>query len=296
MEKETKRIMVPETTWENLPSELLNQIYQKLSPGLCHIVRFRSVCKNWRSAAPLHNPPRQLPFLLELQEPHGRKSCLRKELRCYSLIGDKTYTITIPERFHGMAYYGPGHGYLLTSLRNNLHLLNPFTGKNTSLPKLKEGLLIKSHVCSGLDPVHNWYILSRSTLSKDWASWIPAIYNEEKFSWGYVRTDCHAPCFSTCSWEGVLFATEQGYPTFLYDAVSGQELNTISSPEVNDNAENSTYLIQSCGQILRVSKHVNLDFEIHKLCSEEGEEKGEGEGEGGAAIKKQFWAEDNKYW
>jgi Protein of unknown function (DUF295) len=115
--------------WQNLPPELVHRISKKLG-DLAYFIRFRAVCIAWRSAAPLSDPPLQLPRARECNSWEG------EFVRFYSITSGKTYEIPFPsDQYHLCTHDMPNLRYLLATKvdpgsRLGYYLLNPITHKS----------------------------------------------------------------------------------------------------------------------------------------------------------------------
>jgi Protein of unknown function (DUF295) len=257
--------------WADLPGELLNLIYKKLSLDPIYPVRFRSVCKNWRSsAAPFSHPTPHLPWLIECENP-TRNSYLQPTLRFYSLAGGVAGTISVPEPYRGMKYNGPGHGYLLVSSSDDQpNLLNPLTSNEIILPKIDGDLTIRSPACSASDPIQNWHLVSCFMPDSHMGTWTSLIYHLDNYTWTNVDIPfCHASC-NTCCWDGKLFATEEGCCTRVFDVVTGNTLYEVPKLEDEECQVLTTYLVESCEEILRVSWYF-VSYENDEVSDENDE-------------------------
>ncbi|KAJ3708541.1 hypothetical protein LUZ61_012246 [Rhynchospora tenuis] len=120
--------------WSSLFPEILNLIAKNLSE-VSDFIRFRAVCKAWRSSTPVTDLPPQFPwiFVYDSNKP---------DLDCYSILSDKFYTIHAPKSFSFLQ--GPAEGYILTVLCNHfgdsftyqLSLLNPLNNHEIRLPDI----------------------------------------------------------------------------------------------------------------------------------------------------------------
>ncbi|KAJ4798958.1 F-box protein (DUF295) [Rhynchospora pubera] len=114
--------------WSDLPLDLLHLISKRLS-DLSDFIRFRAVCKRWHCAAPIADPPRQLPWVV------ATRDGLPNTVRFYSLSTGKIYSISFAEA-KGKRLLGSSHDYMLAfdPKRRHLTLLNPFTRSEILLP------------------------------------------------------------------------------------------------------------------------------------------------------------------
>ncbi|KAJ4797413.1 F-box protein skip23 [Rhynchospora pubera] len=118
--------------WEDLPPELIQSIANQLG-DLVTFLRFRLVCKKWRSATTLSNPPPQLPWLLDFDHHNST-------FHFYSLSTCKVHTIHADRKIvFSRDWMTPSYHYIF-----NCHggpkvthfLFNPLTQKRIQLPCL----------------------------------------------------------------------------------------------------------------------------------------------------------------
>ncbi|CAL4900688.1 unnamed protein product [Urochloa decumbens] len=119
-----------------LPQDILMDIFSTLE--IPDLVRVGSVCSAWRSA---YNSLRdngqykrsQTPCLLYTSESAGENVvCL------YNLWEKRTYKLTLPEPpIRSRFLIGSSHGWLVTvDDRSEMHLVNPITGEQITLPSV----------------------------------------------------------------------------------------------------------------------------------------------------------------
>ncbi|KAJ1695642.1 hypothetical protein LUZ63_012340 [Rhynchospora breviuscula] len=137
--------------WSELPNDILELVIGTTdSPkGYLHFI---GVCKTWRNFAhkmkfcdlPLLNPlPKKYPLPVLLQ-PHGQKS----EVYFYSIIKGKVHKLYAPEMSNKWIP-GSWRGWLATVDTNDgnlIHLLNPITKAQLTLPPLPEPIIRSSNV------------------------------------------------------------------------------------------------------------------------------------------------------
>jgi Protein of unknown function (DUF295)/F-box domain len=114
--------------WSELPHDLLHLISKKL-PDLSNFIRFRAVCKRWHSAAPLTDPPRQLPWII------AKRDGLPGIIRFCSLSTGKVHSMNL-SKLAGKRLIGSSQRYMLVfdSKRRVLSLLNLLNGNEIILP------------------------------------------------------------------------------------------------------------------------------------------------------------------
>ncbi|KAF3331393.1 F-box protein [Carex littledalei] len=266
--------MSSERDWTDLPPEVIHLISQKL-PDLRYFIRCRAVCKRWFSSILLSDPPQQqLPWLIEYDEQYPKSSPLRKEMRFYSFVNSETCSIPIQESHRGKLYHRPGHSYLLVLDGATISLFNPLTNEEITLPQLPSRPYLIMPVFRGADPSRNWQL--DITLLYDERCWRYVTIHPDKMRWQFVDNIC----FRTCYCDGMLFSTARDC-TMVFDAASGKQLYTIPPP--NDDPFTYCYLVESCGEILRVylehkyerSQIIvpSFNFHLYKLNFEGGKEQ-----------------------
>ncbi|KAJ3708540.1 hypothetical protein LUZ61_012245 [Rhynchospora tenuis] len=123
-----------ERDWSSLLPEVLNIIAKNLNE-ISDFVRFRAVCKAWRSSTPITDLPPQFPWILLLVSN-------KLNLECYSIPSNKFYTFHAPKSFTLLC--GAAEGYVLTGIYNRsgdsityqLSLLDPLNNHEIPLPDI----------------------------------------------------------------------------------------------------------------------------------------------------------------
>ncbi|URE04659.1 F-Box protein [Musa troglodytarum] len=114
--------------WSRLPHDLLHLVAAKLV-RISDYIRFRSVCKSWRSAATPANLRPQPPLLMLPYHPftHARSF--------FSLSTGKVHALSLAESY-GKIVLNSAHGWsvMLDITTAALCLLNPITGAQIDLP------------------------------------------------------------------------------------------------------------------------------------------------------------------
>jgi Protein of unknown function (DUF295) len=110
--------------------------------------------------------------------------------------------------------------------------------------------------------------------------WKVFIFNQEENSWVSPYTYQEV---STCYWDGKVFVTSARRPTKVLNAFSGDVLFGVPEIAEEDSQVKATHLVESCGEILRVSRYLDFSvtkriedskFHIYKLISEGGGQHG----------------------
>ncbi|KAF3335594.1 F-box protein [Carex littledalei] len=132
--------------WTELNPELLHLISKKLG-NLSNFIRFRSVCKQWRSAADPADPPPQLPWLLYPATLRREEANTNTDYTLYSLSSNSSSQIELPITYKGFRYHNtkePSIGFILVDQHKQIlkppyqlmvpYLFNPLTETKIHLP------------------------------------------------------------------------------------------------------------------------------------------------------------------
>lgn len=76
--------------WAELNPDILRLIAKKVG-DISNFIRFRAVCKYWRSVVPPSNLPQQLPYVIQFK----RKSASSFDIQFGSLFANITHTLSI---------------------------------------------------------------------------------------------------------------------------------------------------------------------------------------------------------
>ncbi|XP_078153607.1 uncharacterized protein LOC144548763 [Carex rostrata] len=117
--------------WAELNPDLLHIISKKLF-DISSFICFRAVCKRWRSATSLSDPPLQFPWLIDWPCSKGK---LDFTFRFYSINTQKTHTFEVPDAH----IYGPSDGRVMLyecyrCSRECQSFLNPLSWEEQFLP------------------------------------------------------------------------------------------------------------------------------------------------------------------
>ncbi|KAJ4769178.1 F-box domain-containing protein [Rhynchospora pubera] len=137
-----------ERDWEGMLPELVCTIARKVT-DISDFIRFRAICKKWRSVTTIADMAPQFPWLLN----HS----IGPNLLFYSIALDKTFSIHAP-KFLNKEYFNPCHGLMLVhSSLSKLHwsLINPLNNNEISLPSTGDFFYewIGSRSCQNMDYV-----------------------------------------------------------------------------------------------------------------------------------------------
>ncbi|KAJ1691445.1 hypothetical protein LUZ63_015600 [Rhynchospora breviuscula] len=115
-----------ERDWADLLPELVCIIARKVV-DIFDFIRFRAVCKTWRSVTTIADLCPQFPWIL--RHNHG------PDLNFYSMAFNKSFTIHAP-KFSGTNFFYPCHGAMLVSSRTDFSwsMINPLNNSEVSLP------------------------------------------------------------------------------------------------------------------------------------------------------------------
>ncbi|KAJ1695540.1 hypothetical protein LUZ63_012238 [Rhynchospora breviuscula] len=293
--------MCEERDWSGLLIELLYLVSQKL-PTLSDYVRFRAVCKTWFFSAPLSDHPPQLPWLVKHELGYCPDNVVDDELQFYSIFsGEKGIMCRILSRTHkyrGKELKGPSHGCLLliqsissyespTNLQKKISsneqscvLFNPLYNKDISLPSLcfRSSTVSPYPVWTGTNPISDRDIIfvdrDMSPGNITGGSWF--FYDRDNNKWIVSEKEF----FCSCSYlRGKLYSLKEDYFTEVFDVSSGNKLYKIQPPRDEQppfRPPDRSYLIESAGEIFRVSLNWNLEnflwpektvFSIYKLAN-----------------------------
>ncbi|XP_078182798.1 F-box protein At2g26160-like [Carex rostrata] len=134
--------------WTELNPELLHLISKKLG-NLSNFIRFRSVCKQWRSAADPADPPPLLPWLLHPATLRRKEANMNTDYLLYSLSSNSSNQIELPITYKGFRYHNtkePSIGFILVDQHKQFkppcelmvpYLFNPLTETKIHLPFTK---------------------------------------------------------------------------------------------------------------------------------------------------------------
>ncbi|KAJ3686313.1 hypothetical protein LUZ61_015477 [Rhynchospora tenuis] len=251
--------------WSELPWDLIHIIAKKL-PDIVDFIRFRAVCKTWRSSAPVSDPPHQLPWILELFERKHNDRTLRRRQRYYCVSSGETLMIPFTDRSPKLETWinaGPCSHYLaFNDVDYVVSFLNPLTNDRFSLPAMSRSLHYgtPSMVWTGTHPIRDCcvVVVDRDRLPYyEIGGW--CFYDPHNNEW----VDQEGYFYSSCLWQGKFFSTKSHLPTEVYDAYSKELLHEIPPPEdevLTGNRDHEiawrlrrSYLLVSSGVILRVS-------------------------------------------
>ncbi|KAJ1700682.1 hypothetical protein LUZ63_000461 [Rhynchospora breviuscula] len=262
-----------EKDWLELPAELIHLIAKKL-PDLLDFIRFRAVCKTWRSSTLLSDPPYQLPWLLELsQTEYCPQGTLRPQQRFFSISSGETITIAFTNIKTALEKWIKGgvcSHYLAFSDDKIMSFFNPLTKDLFLLPPMRYFLYLGAPcmVWTGTAPIHDRSIVVLDRTDSLWNDNIAvgAFYDPYKSKWVYQFGQFNSSCYL----KGMFFSTCARGPTKVFDAYSNELLHTVLPPdnELTDNPFDGnevnelprhfitlkqSFLVVSLGVILRVS-------------------------------------------
>ncbi|KAJ3679997.1 hypothetical protein LUZ60_016275 [Juncus effusus] len=258
---------MPEINWAEVHPDLLHLIAKKLG-DISNFIRFRAVCKKWRSAARLSDPPPQLPwFLKTLTEQVVEDVPLlfiprsdirfRSELDFYSLCSNKTHTLQLPE-IHRKRLAGPSKRYILVeespySDRPDAlspFLLNPLTGTRIPLPFKTTRFHRPVYLgpdpdsTSGNDVLAVVILIGRNRDARSTDTL--AVWRSNDGNW----TSVEVPRGSKgVYYKGMFYNSVNNTETLVIDVLTGGVVSTIPHPRKNMYCD---YLIEAYGDLLQV--------------------------------------------
>ncbi|KAJ4786088.1 F-box protein (DUF295) [Rhynchospora pubera] len=263
--------------WSDLPSDLIYLISRKLT-DIFDFVRFRVVCKRWRSAVQASDLPPQLPWIMD-----NCGSFSKGYLRFYSLLTGKTHAIKVPQSSNKVVT-GSAYNYLLICDPiswdiGNCSLFNPLTKEELSLPELDFDIWHPSCVPSGpfSDQSLRYVVISSPPTGefthlfccqlgdKEWTEIGPVIIGNRRRMVKQFQNS------GFTFYDGRLYARdrETGF-TKVIDVDTETVLHVVPPPK-SELVGVFVYLVVSSGEILRVCKYEknssenHRDFDIYRL-------------------------------
>ncbi|KAJ3708074.1 hypothetical protein LUZ61_011779 [Rhynchospora tenuis] len=250
--------------WSELLPDLLHLISKRL-PDLSDFIRFRAVCKRWRSAAPTTDPPPQLPWYVE--------TTYDNTVRFKSLSTGKSVNITFFEVEWDAYHPGSSNGHILVSGSNasNLSLLNPLTRNEIPLPLPPTDSIYHCLIYTGLDPVRSgddvvlWWFSSEVVLTV-------GICRPGDQEWETIQLSGWAN--GQTYYKGMYYVIEKDNPaTKIMDIRTGATLSIIPPPICASTGKPFPleYLIVSSEGLLGVSGYNgthdirDFKFEVYRL-------------------------------
>ncbi|KAJ3688290.1 hypothetical protein LUZ61_017454 [Rhynchospora tenuis] len=264
-----------EPDWSDLPPEILCLISRKIA-DISDFVRFRVVCKRWRSAVRASDLTPQLPWIyLNLDRFEGY-------LQFYSLLTGKTYTVNVLEK---KSVIGPAYNYVLCyDIYKKCYLFNPLTKEELSLPSPPSEVLFPNCVPSG--PSHpdqssrfiviSTFVGSGSTplyfCQPGNQKWTKIRGSASLFRDSIVPGEFKASGFTF--YEGRCYATvhETG-STMVIELATNTLIHVVPRPELYLSTFGPVHLVVSFGQILRVHQNGKNSFCIYQLAIGNRDEK-----------------------
>ncbi|XP_029122848.1 F-box protein At2g26160 [Elaeis guineensis] len=235
-----KRIVEEERPqWSDLPTDLLGLIAKKVAL-IADYIRFRAVCKSWRSAALPANLRPQPPLLLL---PYHRLTDVRP---FFSLATNSVRTLSIPQSY-GQAILASSHGWLLMLRDTALSLLNPVTRVQIWLPPPTDFYLpgrsateggghkaisfiwnasffsspgSRAHDCVITVMVHNWSSGQRH---------VHFCRLGDSF-WTELKTDSPAPLVSVVYDDGRFYTLDINGIVTVYAAATSKSIFSVPAP------------------------------------------------------------------
>ncbi|KAJ3700212.1 hypothetical protein LUZ61_003917 [Rhynchospora tenuis] len=269
MEMETANEGEEERDWTCLPPEMLILIAKCLRE-ISDFVGFRIVCHAWRSSTSIADFPMEFPWILDgpCNQPFHPGD---PNSRFYSLLFNKTYTITAPTSLDKKTLSGPcSHGYMPTLLQGSfgfrpISLLNPLTNHEIPVPAYPY-----VYDCHWIGPRQNqigeyvivWYGQSHYHNPNPILFFChPGQNNWHRLNLGSDYRDCRHFYL-----KGMLFSVQRGTGvTKVTSITDSATLAYVVPPVEGYSAEGSRqYIVEdSLGDILRISrKYCSFPFNI----------------------------------
>ncbi|XP_078170549.1 F-box protein SKIP23-like [Carex rostrata] len=263
----TDGVLSHERNWSELPEDILHLFSKKL-PDISDFIRFRAVCKSWRLAALVNDPPPQLPWLLEHRLQHRGNAIIR----FYCLSSSKVHTITCP-RSLGAWLHGPGCRYLLASHLGNSerYLLNPLTHDQIRVPDaVNVHGFLPDYI--GPDTIEGGDIVVMSENTNMMAFWRSEaddwVYVEGVGNWYGGNAYYMGQYFSRDNHTGI---------TNVIDIATKKLVYQVAPPDgTNPLLKGRTIIVESGGKILRLFQHSKAEmcqFDIYCLYFGDGKQK-----------------------
>ncbi|XP_078173636.1 F-box protein At2g05970-like [Carex rostrata] len=247
-----------EREWSELLPDMLHLVSTRL-PDLCDFVRFRVVCKNWHSEAPVSDPPPQLPWLLT------RSAAFDNHLQFYSLSHEKFQTLSVTES-QGKELMGPSQKYIFASNQacSSLMLINPLTSEEVPLPSIDVDWcfpISTSLNCDGYVAICGGKTESKIQML--------GLCHPGEDKWVTIRKALEGCLMIYSKGLYFIYSPETG-TTEAIDVTSGVVITAIPPPPTKLNC-----LVESCGELLGISwdrrSFINQDpdCKIYRLDYEE---------------------------
>ncbi|KAJ3699192.1 hypothetical protein LUZ61_002897 [Rhynchospora tenuis] len=257
--------------WSELNSDLLHLISKKLEK-FSNLIRFRSVCKQWRLAVDSTDLPPQLPCLLQ-PDP----TLFSTSYSAFSVSSNTTSQVKLPighREFKHTFHRAPSIGYLLVNSFTPVKLqflLNPVTENKLHLP-FPKGTLFHRMIYMGPNPNSN------SRTAKEGVHSVVLVLDRfEKTPIKSIMfwqsninkiTTFRIPSISGPAlpgyYKGKLFVTrwDRG-ETNVFDMETGAEMNVVI-PNPNEHSM-FFFLVEAMGDLLGVVHHYNYDGGIREF-------------------------------
>jgi Protein of unknown function (DUF295) len=238
--------------WLNLPIDLISEITKKL-PDICDFARARAVCKTWGSI-PLSSAPPQFPWVLEWK--NSIIPVLERDQRFYSLFSGEIGTISVEESHWGKKFRGHCRDYLPLLAKEGVSLFNPLTRAEISFPPIS----IDYHwpIWISANRTANEVMFVSRNVYEQGGRGIWAYHHPDSNEWVSVKGIFKSCCY----YDGMLFCTEEGEDTKVFDVNSKKILHEIPPPEneialLDSEVSVTAHIVESSEEILRVSWNID---------------------------------------
>ncbi|XP_077239746.1 uncharacterized protein LOC143880654 [Tasmannia lanceolata] len=270
---EERKIMdIEDNRWSNIPKDIMELILKRL--GLADYIRSGAVCVSWRSfmREKRYPPVPELPWIM-LSE-HD----FRKTRSFYSLSEGRVYKLNLPEAY-GVSWCGSFMGWMImTDDLKRTFLLNPFSRSQIQLPTKtlkREPFYIRKAILSSAP------ISDCNTEIIDWV--VVAIAHGDNMvfcrpgdeTWTFFPDEEEDGFADVIIHKGLLYAISLSGE--LKECTLSPILKTRNVlPPVENEHILSLHLVESCGELLMVSRFYNhasacnrrtTGFQVFKLDS-----------------------------
>ncbi|KAJ3672489.1 hypothetical protein LUZ60_007210 [Juncus effusus] len=233
--------------WSELSPDLLRLIAKRLGE-ISNFVRFRVVCKHWRSAVLPCDLPPQLPWFLLAKKMEAPSS----EIKFYSLYSNKIHTVHVPE-VNMNSLIGASNKYLFLSDLKCMSAVffNPLTRSQIRVPYRYwpfSPIYTKRCHNHGPNPIGNNIFAALFMKDPEKCKHFLCLCLSDDGEWTKVEVPRVCNLDATYFYKGNLFIWDLATAdTRVVDITTGDVVSVIS-----DQGINFDYLIQACDDLLGV--------------------------------------------